>query len=86
MTETHRYLAVISYMAMDDYVVKFPVVPEALSGGKTEEEAIGKAKDALITALRAYKAAGRPFPKQGSLLVEDGWFLVAMVDVPESAI
>jgi len=46
----------------DFYVVIFPEIPEALTQGKTIEEAKIYAQDALITALDFYFEDNRPIP------------------------
>ncbi|MFZ1108510.1 MAG: type II toxin-antitoxin system HicB family antitoxin [Rhodomicrobium sp.] len=43
-------------------LVRFPKVPEALTEGETEVEALSNAADALITALEGYIKAGRAIP------------------------
>jgi len=45
------------------WLVRFPQVPEALTEGESEEEAIESAKDCLIAALEGYVKAGRPIPR-----------------------
>lgn len=43
-------------------IAMFPDVPEAVSRGATEDEAIEGCQKALETALAAYVADGRPIP------------------------
>jgi antitoxin HicB len=45
--------------------VSFPDVPEGLTWGDDEAEAVALAQDCLVTALRCYVEAGRPIPKPG---------------------
>jgi antitoxin HicB len=45
--------------------VSFPDVPEALTWGDDEREALELAADCLVTALSCYVRAGRPLPKPG---------------------
>ena len=45
--------------------VSFPDVPEALTWGDDESEALELAEDCLATALNCYVRAGRPLPKPG---------------------
>jgi antitoxin HicB len=45
------------------FVVNFPDVPEALTQGETETEALLHAVDALETALEMYTDAGRDAPR-----------------------
>ena len=44
-------------------LVSFPDIPEALTDGETEEEAMAQAQDCLIAALGGYVVAQRPIPK-----------------------
>ena len=48
-------------------VATFPDVPEALTEGATEDEALAEAKDCLVAALGGYVQDGRaiPAPSQG---------------------
>jgi antitoxin HicB len=45
--------------------VSFPDVPEALTWGDDEAEALELAEDCLVTALSCYIRAGKPLPKPG---------------------
>ncbi|MGH8521986.1 MAG: type II toxin-antitoxin system HicB family antitoxin [Gammaproteobacteria bacterium] len=47
------------------FVVTFPAVPEAITQGEDEEEALARAADALETALEFYTEEGRDLPKPG---------------------
>ncbi len=58
----------------DGYVVSFPDIPEALSGGRTREGAIAMAHDALMTAMDFYFEDRRVVPlpskaKRGQVIV-----------------
>jgi len=44
------------------FTVTFPDVPEAITEGDTEDEARGRAEDALVTALSFYTDEARPLP------------------------
>jgi antitoxin HicB len=46
----------------DAILVTFPSVPEAITGGATDEEALTNAIDALEVALLTYAAEGRAIP------------------------
>jgi antitoxin HicB len=46
----------------DGYTVTFPDIPEAITCGDTEEEALRHATDALETALDFYFEQNRPVP------------------------
>lgn len=57
------------------FLVSFPDIPEAITQGETEDEALSAAKDALETALDFYFDDGRIVPspsplKKGSRYVE----------------
>lgn len=54
----------------DGYLVTFPVIPEAITGGATREEAAANAIDALEVALLTYAKDGREFPDPGIDLPE----------------
>ncbi len=43
-------------------LVSFPDIPEALTEGETEEEALAEAQDCLAAALEGYVEARRPVP------------------------
>lgn len=47
------------------FVVTFPAVPEAITQGEDEDEALARAADALETALEFYTEEGRDLPKPG---------------------
>ena len=44
------------------FVVRFPNVPEALTDGRTKEEALAEAVDCLRAALVGYMMEDRPLP------------------------
>ena len=47
-------------------LVRFAGIPEALTEGSSEEEAIASARDCLITALEGYMKEGKPIPREGA--------------------
>lgn len=47
-------------------VATFPDIPEALTEGGTEDEAIAEARDCLVAALGGYVQDGRAIPKPSS--------------------
>jgi antitoxin HicB len=49
------------------FMASFPDVPEALSSGATEAEALEMAKDALETAMEFYFEDKRPLPVPGKV-------------------
>lgn len=44
-------------------LVSFPDIPEALTEGDTEEEALAEAQDCLAAALEGYVKCRRPLPR-----------------------
>ena len=60
--EKFSYPVVLEAAAEGGFVVKFPDVPEALTQGENEEEALAGAVDALETALEMYLSEGDPLP------------------------
>ncbi len=54
-------------------LVSFPDIPEALTEGATEEQALAEAEDCLVAALGGYiqarRAIPRPSPERGRTLV-----------------
>lgn len=54
--------AIVEQHGEDDFVVTFPDIPEAITGGSTVAEALENAADALEEAVLAYLAHGRPVP------------------------
>lgn len=71
------YIAYLEQDAPNDWAVVFPDVPEAVTGGASEEEAWQNAADALAVALLSYPKRGLPFPRPGKL--REG---TRLVDVP----
>ncbi len=61
--QTWAYPATITEFAPGDLVVRFPDIPEAITGGETVEESLSLAADALEEAILAYLAHGRPIPE-----------------------
>ncbi|MPQ59794.1 type II toxin-antitoxin system HicB family antitoxin [Duganella sp. FT27W] len=57
-----QYPAVFSPDPSGGYVVTFPDIPEAITQGDTESEAICMAEDALVTALDFYFEDRRQVP------------------------
>ena len=46
----------------DTVIARFPDIPEALTEGATEDEALAEARDCLVAALGGYVQDGRPIP------------------------
>lgn len=49
-------------------LVSFPDIPEALTEGETEDEALAQAQDCLIAALGGYVATRRSIPRPAKAL------------------
>jgi antitoxin HicB len=49
------------------WLVRFPAIPEALTEGKTQEEARANAVDCVIAALEGYMKAGKPLPREAAV-------------------
>lgn len=60
--QTWAYPAVLEDQGVDGFLVTFPDVPEAITGGDTLVEARANAADALEEAILAYMAMGRAIP------------------------
>jgi antitoxin HicB len=60
--QTWAYPAVIEKHGPEDFVVTFPDVPEAITGGASLDEARLNAADALEEAILGYMAQGLPIP------------------------
>jgi antitoxin HicB len=50
------------------WLVRFSAIPEALTEGETEAEALANASDCLIAALEGYVKAGRPMPQESAII------------------
>jgi len=59
---TFDYPAILAAQPEGGFVVTFPDVPEAITQGEDEEEALLYAVDALETALSFYVESRRPLP------------------------
>ncbi len=60
--QTWAYPARIEDQGVDGFLVTFPDVPEAITGGDTLADARANAADALEEAILAYMAMGRAIP------------------------
>jgi antitoxin HicB len=60
--QTWAYPAVVVAHGPDDFVVTFPDVPEAITGGGSRAEALLSAADALEEAILGYMADGVAIP------------------------
>ena len=61
------------------WVVSFPDVPGANTGGWSWDEALGMARDCLATALGMYVRAREDIPRPGPL--DDGQVLIAVAPI-----
>ena len=59
----YSFLAVIEPDPDGGFLVTFPDVPEAITGGDDLSHALVNASDALGMALRGYLAKGQPLPR-----------------------
>jgi antitoxin HicB len=69
------YPVVLDPAAEGGFVVSFPDIPEAITQGEDEAEALARAQDALETALEFYVEEGQALPrpsrpKRGQRVVE----------------
>ncbi|KFK91798.1 MULTISPECIES: type II toxin-antitoxin system HicB family antitoxin [unclassified Serratia (in: enterobacteria)] len=60
-----RYPVNLSKAEEGGFFVEFPDIPEALTQGKTREEALENARDALVTAFEFYFEDGDRIPEPG---------------------
>lgn len=61
--DNFEYPVVLTESAEGGYVVTFPDIPEAITQGEDEAEALARAQDALHTALEFYTDEGQDLPK-----------------------
>jgi antitoxin HicB len=66
-------------------LVTFPDVPEAITGGATEAEAMANAGEALELALLTYATQGRPLPRPTHRAAKDGSYRVIFVSAAAAA-
>lgn len=63
-TVSERLTYPVTLQCLNETVlVSFPDVPEALTEGDTERDALHEAYDCLVAALAGYIRAGRPIPR-----------------------
>jgi antitoxin HicB len=66
MMSRYNYPAIIEPITQEEgggYLVSFPDLPGCIADGKTPEEALHEAQDALESWLRTAKQFGDPIPK-----------------------
>jgi antitoxin HicB len=71
-----RYPIVLERDDNDTLLVSFPDIPEAHTFGENDTDALGRAKDALVTALEARIRDREPIPKPSA--IARGMFAVAV--------
>ncbi|HUK08263.1 MAG TPA: type II toxin-antitoxin system HicB family antitoxin [Stellaceae bacterium] len=59
------YRYTLEHQDNGSWLVRFPGIPEALTEGKTQEEARANAIDCVVAALEGYVKAGKPLPRHG---------------------
>lgn len=74
-----RYPAQFETAPEGGFVVSFRDIPEALTQGDTEDEALAMAEDSLLTAMEFYFEDKRPVPMPSKARKEERW-----VDLPPS--
>jgi len=80
--QTYRYPASLTQVSPDDVEVRFRDVPEAVTWGDTQAQALAKADDCLAAAMEGYIAEGRGMPapsapEQGEHLIALDWTVAA---------
>lgn len=63
--DSFEYPVVLKAADEGGFVVTFPGIPEAITQGEDEAEALARAQDALQTALEFYTERGEDLPKPG---------------------
>jgi predicted RNase H-like HicB family nuclease len=78
----HTYVAKIKKIEEEGgyYLVEFPSLRGCITYGRTIEETIAMAKDALEGYLLSLKEDGKPFPVEKSSLIKKG----SKMDIPLS--
>ncbi|MCB1022406.1 MAG: type II toxin-antitoxin system HicB family antitoxin [Bryobacterales bacterium] len=61
----------------EQFLVRFPDVPEAITFGETEGEAVVRARDALESALTTYVEAGKALPRPTGNAAESSFIAVS---------
>lgn len=56
----------------EQFLVRFPDVPEAITFGETSDEAVARARDALESALVTYVETGRRLPEPSASVADAG--------------
>lgn len=74
-----RYPARFETAPEGGFVVSFRDIPEAMTQGDTEGEALAMAEDALLTAMEFYFEDKRPVPMPTQVRKDERW-----VDLPPS--
>lgn len=64
MTLTRTFTFVLQPAEEVGFVVRVPALPEIVTEGETEAEAIAIAKDAIVLVLESRSERGEPIPKE----------------------
>ena len=62
MNETRTYTVILEPAEEGGFVVHVPALPEVVTEGDTEEEALAMAKDAIELVLESRRERGEPIP------------------------
>jgi antitoxin HicB len=73
MSEKVKYPALFDPAVEGGFIVTFRDIPEAITQGETEIEAMEMAQDALRTALEFYDEDGRVYPDSSDLRPGEQW-------------
>ena len=83
---TWTFPARIERQGEGDFVVAFPEIPEAITGGSSVEEALSNAEDALEEAILEYLAQGRIVPSPRAALHGEHDVVLAPVTASRAAL
>ncbi|HLG62071.1 MAG TPA: type II toxin-antitoxin system HicB family antitoxin [Ktedonosporobacter sp.] len=68
-TDTKHYTIIIQWDERDDiYVVSVPELPGCMTHGKTYEEALQQAQDAIESWVQVAQELGRPIPPPNKVI------------------
>lgn len=68
-TDTKHYTIIIQWDERDDiYVVSVPELPGCMTHGKTYEEALQQAQDAIESWVQVAQELGRPIPPPNKIV------------------
>ncbi len=64
MAESRTYSVVLEPVEEGGFLVRVPALPEVVTGGDTEEEALAMARDAIELVLASRAERGEDIPKE----------------------